>query len=239
MFNNLLESKPTIQRSPGSIFVSAVLHAGIIALAVVATAKGAETVQEMRDEKIDFVDVPQDEPPPPEVIEKAPPPPQDVAVAPPPPKGYQVLTAPIDIPNVIPDIDLTAKVTNPADFTGKGVRGGIDAGVVGGVGPVTDAPMFDFEVDKPATPFRDNPAPNFPNVLRNSNVSGRVILQFVVDTTGRADLSTIQVLESAHELFTQAVRNALPRMRYVPAEVGGRKVRVWVSQAFEFSLTGN
>ena len=42
--------------------------------------------------------------------------------APPPPKGFQVLTAPVSIPDVIPDIDLSQKVTDEADFSGYEVE---------------------------------------------------------------------------------------------------------------------
>ena len=59
--------------------------------------------------------------------------PPAVAVAPPPPKGFQVLTAPINIPDKIPDIDLSKAVTDEKDFSGKGVAGGKANGVVGGV----------------------------------------------------------------------------------------------------------
>jgi protein TonB len=45
------------------------------------------------------------------------------------------------------------------------------------------------------------------------------------------------VLKSSHELFTQAVKNALPNMRFYPAEVGGKKVKQLVQQPFTFSLS--
>jgi periplasmic protein TonB len=47
------------------------------------------------------------------------------------------------------------------------------------------------------------------------------------------------VLKSSHEQFTAAVRNALPNMRFYPAEVGGRKVKQLVQQPFTFSLQKN
>ena len=86
-----------------------------------------------------------DEPPPPE---DKPPPPPEIVAAPPPPKGFQVLTAPIKIPDVLPEIDLSKKMTDEADFSGKGVAGGIAKGVVGGTGPVTDQTYFEFQVEK-------------------------------------------------------------------------------------------
>ena len=236
MFNELLESKPKKQRSPGSAAFSLVLHTVLIIGAVYATSRADEIVDAVKDEKVEFVEEvkPKDEPPPPE--EKAPPPPE-VAAAPPPPKGFQVLTAPIDIPDVIPDIDLTKSITNEADFSGVGVAGGVAKGVEGGTGPViTDAPLYEFQVEKPALAVAGVGQPAYPSVLRSANVQGRVTATFVVDTTGRAEPGTFKALESDHELFTNAVRTALPRMRFIPAEVGGRKVKMWVQQAFEFRL---
>ena len=236
MFNELLESKPKKQRSPGSAAFSVILHTVMIVGAVYATSRADEIVEAVKEEKVEFLEEvkPKDEPPPPE--ETAPPPPE-VAAAPPPPKGFQVLTAPIDIPDVIPDIDLTKSITNEADFSGVGVAGGVAKGVEGGTGPViTDAPLYEFQVEKPALAISGSGAPAYPSVLKSTNVQGRVTATFVVDTSGRADPSTFKALESDHELFTQAVKSALPRMRFIPAEVGGRKVKMWVQQAFEFRL---
>src|SRR4051812_3884573 len=149
MFNNLLESKPKKQRSPAGIATSVVLHAAIIGAAVYGTLHAAIESEKPKQEEVKFVETPK-EPPPPEP--EKPPPPPDVVAAPPPPKGFQVLTAPVKIPDVIPDIDLTKKVTDEADFTGKGVAGGTSKGVVGGTAPAPDQPYFEFQVEKPVVP---------------------------------------------------------------------------------------
>jgi protein TonB len=234
MFSELIESKPKKQRSPASAAFSVVLHVVLAIGAVYATSRAGEVIEKAKQEDIAFVETKKEEPPPPE--EKQAPPPPEVAAAPPPPKGFQVLTAPIDIPDVIPDIDLTKSITNEADFSGIGVAGGVATGKVGGTGEVTDAPLFEFQVEKPAMAAPGTKGPEYPGILRQTNVQGRVIATFVVDTSGRADMTTFRELESAHDLFTLAVKNALPKMRFLPAEVGGRKVKMWVQQAFEFKL---
>ena len=236
MFNELIESKPKKERSPGAAAFSVFLHTVLIVGAVYATTQADEIVGAVKEEKVEFMEEvkPKEEPPP--EPEKAPPPP-DIAAAPPPPKGFQVLTAPIDIPDVIPDIDLTKSITNEADFSGVGVQGGVAKGVEGGTGPViTDAPLYEFQVEKPAMHLANTGSPTYPSLLQSTRVQGRVTATFVVDTSGRAEPSTFKVLESDHELFSQAVKSALPRMRFMPAEVGGRKVKMWVQQAFEFNL---
>jgi len=110
MFNNLLESKPKKEKRGGGTVTSVVVHSILVGLAVYATANAAIRNEKPKQEKIDFVETPKDQPPPKE--EPPPPPPPDVVVAPPPPKGFQVLTAPVEIPDVIPDIDLSKKVTD-------------------------------------------------------------------------------------------------------------------------------
>ena len=234
MLNNLLESKPKKQRSPGATAFSIIFHSVLIAAAVYATANAAIQNEKPKQEEVKFVETPK-EPPPPEP--EKPPPPPDVVAAPPPPKGFQVLTAPVKIPDVIPDIDLSKKVTDENDFTGKGVAGGTSKGVVGGTAPVvSDQPYFEFQVEKPVVPAGAQPQPTYPEMLRSGNVEGEVLAQFVVDTTGRADMKTFKVLKESNPQFTTAVKNVLPRYRFIPAETGGRKVKQLVQLPFTFAL---
>jgi protein TonB len=237
MFNNLIESNAAKQKQAMGFFTSFVLHVVIIGGAVWATYGVTEAMDRVKEEKIDFVQVKKDEPPPPK--EEPKPPPPDVVAAPPPPKGFQILTAPIKIPDVLPDIDLSKSVTREEDFTGKGAAGGTAKGVVGGTPqPINnDQPYFEFQVEQQVRPDPKNTAPNYPSQLRSANVEGQVLAQFVVDTTGRADMSTFKSLSSAHDLFTAAVKNHLPSMRFIPAEVGGRKVKQLVQMPFLFTLS--
>lgn len=238
MFNNLLESRPVKQKALGGSILSAVIHVALIVGAVAATAKAKEAVEELKKEDIAPLVVEKKEEPPPPEESKAPPPP-DQPNTPPPPKGFQTLTAPKDIPTVIPEIDLTARVTNELDFTGEGVRGGVASGVVGGTGKVeTDQPYYMFEVEKMAQAAPGNPRPNYPSILRTTKTTGTVLVSFVVDTTGKADMSTFKVVESSHSLFSAEVQKILPRYKFIPAEVGNRKVPVYVQLPFEFTLDG-
>ena len=236
MFNNLLESKPKKEKRGGGTATSIVLHSIIVGLAVYATANAAIRNEKPRQEKIDFVETPKDQPPPKE--EPPPPPPPDVVVAPPPPKGFQVLTAPVEIPDVIPDIDLSKKVTDENDFSGKGVAGGVAKGVEGGKAVVqSDQPYFEFQVEKPVVPAPGSVSPRYPDMLRQAGVEGEVLAQFVVDTTGKAEPGSLKILKSSHDMFVQSVKNALPNMKFIPAEVGGRKVKQLVQQPFTFSIS--
>jgi protein TonB len=237
MFNNLLESKPKKQRTIGGLVLSGVIHALVITAAVYGTLQAKEQLEKPKAEKVEFVDMKKKEEPPPPKDEPKPMP-KDVVVAPPPPKGFQVPIAPIKVPDVLPDIDLSKKVTDEADFTGKGVQGGTSKGVVGGTGPVnTDQPYFEFQVEKQVQQVPGTGNMRYPEMLKSANIEGEVLAQFVVDETGHYEPGTFKVLKSSHDLFTAAVKNALPNMKFYPAEVGGRKVKQLVQQPFTFTLT--
>ncbi len=53
----------------------------------------------------------------------------------------------------------------------------------------------------------------------------RAEFKFVVDTLGVPELGTVQVVSSSNASFSQAVRDAIPRLRYTPARLAGRAVR--------------
>jgi periplasmic protein TonB len=231
MFENLIETKPKKAKSGKQFALSILIHTVLIGAAVYGTLQAKEAYEKPKAEKVEFVEMKKDEPPPPE---KEPEPPPEVLAAPPPPKGFQVLTAPIKIPDVLPDIDLSKKVTDEADFSGKGVAGGIAKGVVGAA---ADQTYFEFQVEKQVAPAPGNPQPRYPDMLRSANVEGEVLAQFVVDTTGRVEMGTFKVLKSSHDLFTTSIRQHLSVSRYYPAEIGGRKVKQLVQQPFNFTLT--
>jgi TonB family protein len=98
-----------------------------------------------------------------------------------------------------------------------------------------DVPYFEFQVEKQVVTL-PGVTPSYPAPLRAAKVEGVVLAQFIVDTMGRFEPGTFRVLKSDHGLFTQSVRDALPEMRFAPAEVGGRKVRQLVQQPFTFAL---
>jgi TonB family protein len=79
------------------------------------------------------------------------------------------------------------------------------------------------------------PRRDYPPSLRANRVHGEVIVEFTVDTLGRPDMSTLLVVRSSHELFTASVRQAVPSMRFVPAQVRGQKMRAPVQVPFRFS----
>jgi protein TonB len=262
----LLESKPDKKkRSLGGTIVSIVLHSAILFLAVFATARaGVRHIERTKAEKVTFVAPKKDEPPPPPKKELPPPPkkvetPKPKTPAPPklveapkvaapaPPQGFKVVAPPVNIPTNLPAIDLSKAVTNENDFSGKGVAGGSASGVKGGTGNEGDTgksagvkeeehgPYMEFQVEKPVAKIGGE-APEYPPSLRDSGVEGQVLAQFVVNESGRYEGGTLKILSSSNPAFTAAVKDALPRMKFSAAQIGGKKVQQLVQMPFQFHL---
>jgi TonB family protein len=125
-------------------------------------------------------------------------------------------------------------LVGPQPTGGKPVAGQATPGVHPGV--VAKGVYFEYQVEQPVMAVPGSPAPRYPDILKKAGVSGEVIASFVVDTTGKADVNSLKVLRSSHELFVNSVATALPDMRFTPALVGGRKVKQLVMQPFVFQI---
>jgi TonB family protein len=83
------------------------------------------------------------------------------------------------------------------------------------------------------------PDPGFPDaLLRSGTREGQVIVRFMVNELGRADVTSMVIEQSDHELFTAAVREVLPLFRFEPARTLGlesKPVAAWVSVPFRFT----
>ena len=97
---------------------------------------------------------------------------------------------------------------------------------------------FEFEVLRQVQASPNNRPPRYPDALRSANVQGEVLVQFVVDTLGRAEMNTFKVLRSTDMLFTMAVRIAVPDYEFTPAIKDNRKVKQLVQMPFHFCLNG-
>ena len=92
------------------------------------------------------------------------------------------------------------------------------------------------DVDTAATRDPASDGPHYPDELRDKGVQGEVLVEFTVDTTGRADTTTFTIVQTSHPLFSTAVREALPLMRFTPAVAHGRHVRQLVRLPMMFRL---
>ncbi len=213
-------------RGMSSSTVSLALHFGVIYVAVVATMGGPEDAGEIvTDTQMVFIqEAPEEEaPPPPEVLDL------------PPPKGFRTLAAPISVPTGIPPVDLSQQF-DPRDFSGIGVEEGIFEGVE--EGPVDLAQVFtEAVVDEP--PERIScPPPEYPRMMQQAGVEGTVVMQGVVDTTGRIERESVEVIQSTQRAFDGPAMQLLRRCVFRPGRVRGRPVRVLIQLPVQFALIG-
>jgi TonB family protein len=227
---NLIESARASQRSLGGTFVSIALHATLITLAVYATAKAGEVSVKVPIDTVTVFYPPQPKQPVPNHGPPSHPNQPSTPVYPREP----VPTGPIDIPDHLPPIDSSiGKIAAESLFSG-----GVPVTGTHGAGPGTGSdsgqPMLASQVDKPAMARDGNPIPRYPALLESSRIEGTVLVQFIVDTLGHADMRSVKVLESSNELFVQSLEAALPKWRFYPAEAAGRKVKQIVQLPLKF-----
>jgi protein TonB len=92
------------------------------------------------------------------------------------------------------------------------------------------------ELEHPVARDPSSDGPQYPDLLRKKGVEGLVVVRFIVDTSGRADSTTLHVVLATHPAFEEAVRTALPHMRFIPAQLGEKHVPELVMQEFHFVM---
>jgi TonB family protein len=92
------------------------------------------------------------------------------------------------------------------------------------------------DVDREVAREADAVAPIYPEELRLKGVSGGVMAEFVVDTTGRVADGSLHIIGATHPLFAAAVREAAIEMHFRPAVRSGRLVKQQVIQNFQFVI---
>lgn len=92
------------------------------------------------------------------------------------------------------------------------------------------------DVDTAVFRYPESAAPSYPESLRRRGIAGEAAVQFIVDSTGMIDLSTVRILAASHPDFAKAVRDAMPRMRFHPAKIGPKAVGQLAQQLFKFEM---
>jgi len=100
-----------------------------------------------------------------------------------------------------------------------------------------DGVFSEIEVDQTAARDPNSEGPIYPDSLLKREVEGEARVRFVVDSTGHADPQTFGVIEAKVQGFAEAVRQALPRMRFRPASIGEKRVSQSVEQTFVFKIS--
>ena len=126
-----------------------------------------------------------------------------------------------------------------SDLTGPEPTGGTRASLQPGKTPQLSAPgtvYKEYQIEQAAAFAQASGHPVYPEILKHAGVTGEVIASMVVDTFGLVDPSTLRIIKSSHQLFTQSVESAIPSMRFTPARVGGRGVKQLVMLPFQFQI---
>lgn len=223
MFDHLIESnnKPNKKKAFGLGFVSLIGHSVLVLAAVVATlTAGEQSDDAIADTAMVFLN--QEEQKKPEEQ----PPVVDVPLL----KGFQTVVAPTDIPTNIPPINLQEHF-DPKDYTGTGVEGGIGTGIV----PAGDQVYMESVVEE-RPELLTRPPLQYPDLLRQAGVQGRVLVQAIIDTSGRAEPNSVKVIQSPNPGFDQPAKQMVLKALFRPARVHGRAVRVLVNLPIDFTI---
>jgi outer membrane biosynthesis protein TonB len=209
-----------------SAVVSVIAHAALILAAVTGTQKAAGVPEDSIANR--KYDLPQYNPPPDRTpgqegsretlryIEFA-------------PEGFG---AGLGTPKLDPKKSFTPTDTSTPGDLGTELQSSPNAPTI----PKADSVLSILEVDSAATRDPASAAPAYPLSLLKQNVQGSVYTQYVVDTNGFADTTSLKIVRSTHPEFTASVRAALPYMRFSAARLAGRKVRQLVEQEFSFKI---
>jgi TonB family protein len=220
----LLESNRSFFKPAECALVSIVAHAGLVWFAVGATEGGRQIPTDEREARVFFLL-----------------PPDRVDV-----RARQ--TESIQWGKLGADLEDGSQVTQPGE--GRRIREpahrarkwGDRSGARGELpfGPpllfVPDTVFSVLEVDEMVERYEGSAAPVYPRDLLAMGAEGMVQAIYVVDTTGRVDTTTIQVVRSDDSRFAASVRAALGLMRFRPAKRGGKAVRQAVEQQFRFRI---
>ncbi len=84
-----------------------------------------------------------------------------------------------------------------------------------------------------APKVRSQAKPEYPYYLRRAGLSGRVKVEFIVNTEGRVEAA--YAVETSHPAFRQAAIDAVERWRFEPGTVEGKPVNVRLDVPMIFS----
>ncbi len=92
-------------------------------------------------------------------------------------------------------------------------------------------------VAKHSSRLSAGPPTIYPPDLLRAHISGSVLLTFEVDTTGRADMSSVVLHKRSPEPgFARACRDRVRQMTFSPAEIDGRKVAEVIGLPCDFVI---
>jgi TonB family protein len=201
------------------------IHVLVVSAALAATRRGPPASVERLDSHTIYVTLPAPEPGAlaPAVAGLVPPPLSIPRVIPP-------VIPPIDLPGDVPPVNIGVP-GSPSD-TITLIRGTGSALVAPGA---SETPRDVRGVDEPPV-LLSHPVIRYPEAMRQAGIEGRVLVETVLDSLGRAEPTATHVSLSASEPFDREAMAVVLASRYRAARVNGRAVRVRVVVPVNFSI---
>lgn len=143
------------------------------------------------------------------------------------------ITAPLPDPDPLTLPPLPGvPILQPATIAIPGAGGGTPITGLGGGDPgfVPEA-----LADEPPA-LLSAPVPAYPPLLRQAGIQGSVVVRAVVDTMGRAEPTSLHIVDSPNPGFDRVALDCVRQALFRPGRVRGRAVRVLVSVPVHFTL---
>lgn len=80
-------------------------------------------------------------------------------------------------------------------------------------------------------------APEYPAEMKRQGITGKVIIQFIVDANGQ--VRDITVVKSTNKTFNKPAIEAVQKWRFIPGKKGGKSVNTRMQIPIEFNLGGD
>jgi len=226
MFDELVSSRIKREVAPARGLMVAAIHGVLIAGAIRATAAGPPPPPSRPLDTIPITF---------ESIKSL-----DRPSGPSAPGGAEVFIRSADLPLAPADMPTTLPPIGPGPVLDPDrIRRALS---VGGPGPTRvdsiglGAVLAQAEVDQPAEAIHQ-PKPRYPPALQQAGIEGRVLVEFIIDTLGHVEPTSVRVVESSNMGFETAAGETLRRSVFRPARVQGRPVRQRAIQAVAFRIT--
>jgi protein TonB len=229
--------------SPATITASVAAHLLLVGGAVYAAGGDTVVTDSTRTDTLVLwqAEDPSQTPPPP--VKQQPSPPAQAQPDEPvdtPPQGNQEEVA--DVREAPDGVKAEEPGAEPVDLTrhsGQGTVGEIPGPPAGEVKPPTGSGesgsrVYDMAVVE-VRPVLESAGlarileRNYPSVLRDSRVNGRVIIELVVDENGVPVPGSARVIEASHPAFGEATLRVADRFRFRPAKINRTPVPVVVT----------
>jgi protein TonB len=249
MFKVLTGEKKRGVISPATLTASVAAHVLLLGgLVYGATGQPEQGEVAEPDSVLRYVELEPRTPPPPPVAQPTPPAPADEPAKAPVPG--EVLTVPRvdDVPTEIKPEEQGAKPINVDDYQRNGRPGDIigprttgdPTPLTGETKPVVTGPIPAYEAEVAPVLERNGLSRilerHYPTVLRDARVSGRVVIELVVDENGHPVEGSARVIEASHPAFGEAALRVVDRFRFSPARIGRTPIPVVVTIPIQWTV---